>query len=74
MEDLDDFPYVGNVIIPTHCYIVQRGRYTTNKLSKQLIWEHSEIGWKIDKPEYVESLNPIEDGCEKDEENSRKKS
>jgi len=24
-----DFPYIGNVIIPTDFHIVQRGRYTT---------------------------------------------
>ena len=26
-----DFPYIGNVIIPTNFHIFQRGRYTTNQ-------------------------------------------
>ena len=26
-----DFPYIGNVIIPTDFHIFQRGRYTTNQ-------------------------------------------
>jgi hypothetical protein len=29
-----DFPYVGNVIIPTDFHIFQRGRYTTNQIFK----------------------------------------
>ena len=27
-----DFPYIGNVIIPTDFHIFQRGRYTTNQI------------------------------------------
>ena len=29
--DFYDFPYIGNVIIPTDFHIFQRGRYTTNQ-------------------------------------------
>jgi len=30
-HDFYDFPYIGNVIIPTDFHIFQRGRYTTNQ-------------------------------------------
>jgi hypothetical protein len=33
-----DFPYIGNVIIPTdfHSIIFQRGRYTTNQIYTEI--------------------------------------
>ena len=31
-----DYPYVGNVIIPTDEHIFQRGRYTTNQNEEML--------------------------------------
>ena len=31
LEHFFDFPYIGNVIIPTDFHIFQRGRYTTNQ-------------------------------------------
>ena len=30
-HDFYDFPYIGNVIIPTDFHIFRRGRYTTNQ-------------------------------------------
>ena len=30
-DEIYDFPYIGNVIIPTDFHIFQRGRYTTNQ-------------------------------------------
>ena len=32
-----DFPYIGNVIIPTDFHIFQRGRYTTNQINVNTI-------------------------------------
>ena len=36
-----DFPYVGNVIIPTDFHIFQRGRSTTNQMVYGKICEDS---------------------------------
>ena len=32
------FPYIGNFIIPIDFHISQRGRYTTNQVSYQVIY------------------------------------
>ena len=41
-----DFPYIGNVIVPTDFHIFQRGRSTTNQLSTSIqLWFISHMDW-----------------------------
>ena len=45
-----DFPYIGNVIIPTDFHIFQRGRSTTNQYIyiyiHNIIWYNMNIQWR----------------------------
>ena len=47
----DDFPYIGNVIIPSdfHSIIFQRGRSTTNQTNSSVVWRMMPIRGKIHK-------------------------